>query len=398
MNQIHLWTAHVRETGLAGTLRDNGRLDPAEKHILGIVPDTLVVIDLEGNVLFANDRVKRAFGLKPTEVIGQEMTDLIAERFRGSYSRLVHQFVDARPPISHCFESRGLRANGVDFPIRVRLGHLKKGGETFILTLIQDLTEIETLRAQLWRSQELEPIALLASSVAHDLNNALTATNGYLEILLRSSHLDDSTRSMLQETALATKHATSLATQMIAFKEDSQEAVRELNLNEIVSATKRIFGGLLGKNVNVVTRLDPELGYVRTDTCQMERVIINLVVNARDAIDGNGQIIIETANIHQDRTESGIPSGNYVMLAVSDDGCGMEEKTIVRIFEPLFTTKPPGKGTGLGLSSVAEIVKNHGGFIRVKSEPGQGATFQLFFPRITETETAACGMEQQPTA
>src|ERR1700677_1446836 len=99
MNQIHLWTAHVRETGLAGTLRDNGRLDPAEKHILGIVPDTLVVIDLEGNVLFANDRVKRAFGLKPTEVIGQEMTDLIAERFRGSYSRLVHQFVDARPPI-----------------------------------------------------------------------------------------------------------------------------------------------------------------------------------------------------------------------------------------------------------------------------------------------------------
>ena len=398
MNQLLSSRALFQEMHSAKPFRQHDGLAPAEKNILRNVPETLVAIDHDGTVVFANDTVRRTFGLTPSEVVGQEMTDLIMERFRGSYSCLVQQFIEGRSPMPRSFESRGLRANGSDFPIRIQLGSLRKGSEIYVLNLIQDLTEIETLKEQLWRSQELEPVALLARGVAHDLNNALGATSGFLEILLKSRNLEDDTRLMLQEASLATQYAAALTKQMTVFNQDAKAAARALDLNYIVSATVKILGGLLGKNVEVVTRLGPGLEHVKTDTCQMERVIINLAVNARDAMHGGGQIVIETANIHQERTELGLPSGDYVMLAVSDDGCGMDEKTRARIFEPLFTTKAPGKGTGLGLSTVAEIVKDNGGHIRVTSEPGHGTTFQLFLPRTLETEAVAARVDQQPTS
>jgi len=234
---------------------------------------------------------------------------------------------------------------------------------------------------QLQQSQKLEAIGQLAGGIAHDFNNMLTAIIGYTDLSLRRVGLESPIRRNLEETKKAAERAASLVRQLLAFSRKQILEPKVLDLNDVVKDMEKMLTRLIGENVKLATQLDPNLGSVKADPCQVEQIIVNLIVNARDAMPRGGSVTIETANTMLD--DQTVPR-EYVMLAVTDSGTGMDQETQRRIFEPFFTTKDVGKGTGLGLSTVYGIVKQSGGYIRVFSEPGQGATFKIYLPRMDD--------------
>lgn len=281
----------------------------------------------------------------------------------------------------------------------LRVIHADWAGQPAYLALLHDITERRRAEEelikrdeQLRQSQKLESIGRLAGGVAHDFNNMLSVILGYSEMLEAS--LGDTHPCLVQQVRKirdAGGRATSLIQQLLAFsrKEDIQPQV--LDINKIIADLCKMLLCLIGENIEVVPILDPSLERTKVDPVQIEQVIINLAVNARDAMPNGGKLFIETANVDLDDSvceKHGVPvtSGPYIMLAVSDTGCGMDETTQKLIFEPFFTTKERGKGTGLGLSTVYGIVKQSGGYIWVYSEPGIGTSFKVYFPRSDRLE------------
>ncbi|MFQ5932321.1 MAG: ATP-binding protein, partial [Nitrospiraceae bacterium] len=226
----------------------------------------------------------------------------------------------------------------------------------------------------------------LAGGIAHDFNNVLTVIMGYSERLLRHLGQNDPQRSNVEEIQSASERAASLTQQLLAFSRRQVLEPKVLDLNEVVTSTENMLQRMIGEDVHVVTVLRSELGCVEVDPGKLEQVMMNLAINARDAMPQGGKLIIETSNVdlEESLTRDGVTvqPGQYVMLAVSDTGHGMDHETKARIFEPFFTTKEAGKGTGLGLSTVYGIVKQSGGFIFAYSELGRGTTFQIYLPRV----------------
>jgi len=243
----------------------------------------------------------------------------------------------------------------------------------------------ESLEAQLRQAQKMEAIGQLAGGVAHDFNNILSVISGYSELLLRGISPDDSMRGYAKEILTASDRAASLIRQLLAFSRRQVLAPQVLDLNVVVTNMERMLRRLIREDVDLETSLDPNLGRVKADPGQIEQIILNLAVNARDAMPKGGRLILETANADLDDafavTHAGIVPGQYVRLAVSDTGTGIDAETQGHMFEPFFTTKRQGKGTGLGLATVYGSVKQHGGSIYVRSEVGRGTTFEIFFPR-----------------
>jgi two-component system, cell cycle sensor histidine kinase and response regulator CckA len=262
-------------------------------------------------------------------------------------------------------------------------------GEQCVLAVMKDVTERRSLEEQLRLSQKMEAVGHLAGGVAHDFNNLLTVILGYAILLLKDLVPEDPRRAPLEGIKQAADRAAALTQQLLAFSRRQVLAPRLLDLNAVVADMDKMLRRLIGEHIELSTVLAPELGLVKADPGQIEQVIMNLVVNARDAMPIGGKLTIETGHVELDeacaRRRTVGTSGPYVMLAVSDTGHGMDEDTRARVFEPFFTTKEKGKGTGLGLAVVYGIIKQSGGSVWVYSEPGIGSTFKAYLPKIETT-------------
>jgi len=289
---------------------------------------------------------------------------------------------------SHFFEWKHKRVNGEEFYARVLLASIKLSGKKILQATVRDITEHKKLEAQLRQSQKMEAIGILAGGVAHDFNNILTTIIGNAELALMNVIKDKSLRKGIKEIKKAGERAVSLTRQLLAFSRKQIVQPKILDINELLTDMEKMLGRLIGEDIEMLTIPAPALWQVEIDPGQIEQVIMNLAINAKDAMPCGGKLTIETANADLDENyshEHGIEekkSGRYVMLAVSDTGIGMDKETHEHIFEPFFTTKKVGKGTGLGLATVYGIVKQNNGFIWVYSEPKQGAIFKVYLPEV----------------
>jgi signal transduction histidine kinase/CheY-like chemotaxis protein len=272
-------------------------------------------------------------------------------------------------------------AAAVVFPVRGADGNVVS-----YVAGMHDVTHEQQIEDQLRQAQKMEIAGRLAGGVAHDFNNLITVITGRAQLLLRTEGVTPAQRrdiELIRETA---NHAAALTRQLLAFSRKQAIVPRVLDLNTIVSHMKKMLVRLIGEDLELVITPGEQLGCVRADPGQIEQVVMNLVVNARDAMPGGGRITVTTANVtladDYARLKVDLPPGDYVMLAVSDNGCGMDLETQAHVFEPFFTTKSADKGTGLGLSTVYGIVKQSEGDIVIESEPGAGAAFKIFLPRI----------------
>ena len=269
------------------------------------------------------------------------------------------------------------------------LGMLDNGRLVRVWGTQRDITEQRHLEAQLRQAQKMEAVGRLAGGVAHDFNNILTAILGYASILSGKLEADSPLRDGLEEIRKAGERAASLTQQLLAFSRKQTVAPKIMDLNVLVAGVDKMLRRLIGEDIDLISLTDPDLGRIKADPGQIEQVIMNLAVNARDAMPQGGKLTIETKNVTLDETYArehlGVVPGMYAMLGVSDTGVGMDAAVRSRIFEPFFTTKERGKGTGFGLSTVYGIVKQCGGNIWVYSEPGKGTTFRIYFPRAEGT-------------
>jgi len=276
------------------------------------------------------------------------------------------------------------------FVIANTIGKFNKNGELLeIIGYFFDDTERKILTEQFRQAQKMEAVGRLAGGVAHDFNNLLTIINGYSELILHRLEKNDPLTREIRQIKQAGEKATRLTNQLLAFSRRQVLQPRLLNLNSIVMDVDKILRRIIGEDIELIIYLDPDLGTIKADPGQIEQVLMNLAVNARDAMLNGGKLIVETDTItlNSDYHHKHLvvqPAGNYVRLSISDTGIGMDETTKAQIFEPFFTTKERGKGTGLGLSTVYGIIKQSEGFIWVDSKLGEGTTFQIYFPRVLE--------------
>ncbi len=283
------------------------------------------------------------------------------------------------------------------------------GGEGRVLAVLRDITdrkhaeeEKQKLQSQLLQSQKMESIGRLAGGVAHDFNNMLCVILGYTELITARLPVDDPLLRDLRAIEKAACHSRDVTAQLLAFSRKQLIAPRPVNLNDIISGAKETLAPLIGEDIELQFYPGPGLWNIIFDPAQIEQILMNLAVNARDALPSGGKLIIKTANISLDeascREQSGFMPGDYVLLEVSDNGLGMDTETLTHIFEPFFTTKGVGEGTGLGLATVYGIIEQNGGSIRVSSEPGRGTTFKVYIPKGLEQERAPAKTDRTPVA
>jgi PAS domain S-box-containing protein len=348
--------------------------------------------DSSGKILDANPAFLEMLGYSSTgEVVGQHIFGLYAEN--NNWFGLA-DFLRSAAPFKG-LNAEWKRKNGTTTIVRVSgrsVSNGQEGGVVFEL-FTEDVTERRILEEQLRQSQKMEAVGRLAGGIAHDFNNLLMVISGYSEFLLERLGGEPSLRAPAQEIASASERASSLTRQLLAFSRKQMLAPRIVNLNDVATENLKMLTRMIGEDIDLLLIPGESLWSVRADAGQIEQVIMNLAVNARDAMPSGGKLTIETSNITLDeeyaRYHAPLRPGDYVMVAISDTGAGMDSETQSHIFEPFFTTKGT-KGTGLGLSTVYGIVKQSGGYIWVNSEVGNGTTFRIYLPRVASTgETAA---------
>jgi two-component system cell cycle sensor histidine kinase/response regulator CckA len=343
-----------------------------------------------GQFLQVNPALQRMLGYDSVQELLQ--ADLATQVFRhaADYQRMNELLAESK--VMEDSEMEWKRPDGE--PILVRCsGHRvdgKDGGPGYFEVFAEDVTEKRTLERQLRMAQKMEAIGRLSGGIAHDFNNLLGVIIGYSGVLKKSLDKSQPTYEYALEIEKAGQRAASLTRQLLAFSRQQVLTPSVLSLNSLVTDMEKMLPRLLGEDVNVSLSLDATLGNVKADQSQIEQVIMNLAVNARDAMPSGGKLNIQTANTEMDiaftRDHPGSKPGSYVMLSIADSGVGMNPETIAHIFEPFFTTKGVGEGTGLGLATVYGVVKQSNGYIWVDSAPGKGSTFQIYLPRYLDTE------------
>ena len=349
--------------------------------------------DASGKILDANPAFLELLGLSSLgELIGQHIYSLYSD---------TDQWFDLADHLRSSAPFRGVTAEwkrkGSSTVVRISgrsVSNGRKEGKVFEL-FAEDVTERRALEQQLRQSQKMEAVGRLAGGIAHDFNNLLMVISGYSEFLLERLGAEPNLRGPAQEIASAAERASSLTRQLLAFSRKQMLAPRMVNLNDIATENLKMLTRMIGEDIDLVMLPNPHLWTVRADAGQIEQVIMNLAINARDAMPSGGKLTIETSNITLDeeyaRHHAPLAPGDYVMIAISDTGAGMDAETQSHIFEPFFTTKGP-KGTGLGLSTVYGIIKQSGGYIWVSSEVGRGTTFKIYLPRVASTGETTLSM------
>ena len=335
----------------------------------------------KGRIIDANARLAEIVRAPLDDLVGRPVMDFIAPESRAD---VTGHMASGAPQF---YEHRLLRADGSVIPVEVRAKTIDVGDRTLRVTAIRDISERKSLEEQVRLAQRMESVGRLAGGVAHDFNNLLTVILS-LVTFLTSRATSTRDREDLEQIESAGLRAAELTQQLLAFARRQIVEPKVLDLNELVTSLDRMLRRVIGEDVELATITVPNLGRIRADPGRIEQVLMNLVVNARDAMEGGGKLTIETANVELGpdyaATHPEVEAGAYVMLSVSDTGGGMDARTMTKIFEPFFTTKIPGKGTGLGLATCYGIVKQSGGSIWVYSEPGKGTTFKVYLPRVTE--------------
>jgi two-component system cell cycle sensor histidine kinase/response regulator CckA len=374
--------------------RAEGELRRSEERFARVFQSSLIAIGIaemsSGRLIDVNGRCAEFFGYARDEMLGRTAFELglwvdPADRERHVVGISAH---GSSSPIEAAFR----RKSGDVRHALVSMEAMNLAGmaEPLIMVALVDVTERKRLESQLLQAQKMEAVGRLAGGVAHDFNNSLGVILGHTELLLRQA--GEAQRGKLEQILKATQHASGLTRQLLAFSRKQIVDPKVLDLNALLSKLEEMLGRLIRENVDLAIVPGADLGHVKADPGQLEQVMMNLCVNARDAMPEGGLLRIETANADLDAghvaQHEPMAPGRYVMLAVSDTGCGIEKEILSRIFEPFFTTKEPGKGTGLGLAMVYGIVKQAGGYVWVDSEVGRGTACKIYLPRVDEPGVA----------
>ncbi len=391
------------------------------RELLEAAPDAIVAVDLQGRIVLVNGQTERLFGYARVELVGQRVELLVPEAARDAHShhRATYASHPVARPMGAGMELSGRRKDGTTFPAEISLSAIDTEEGILVCAAIRDITtrleeqaERERLRAQaqrerlerqLQQSQRLESLGQLAGGVAHDFNNLLGVILNYASFVAqevaqheRGAGVDwRSVTNDITEIRRAAERATKLTHQLLAFgrREVAQPVV--LSVNDVLADIQRLLTRTLGEHVELVTSLTPDLWLVKADAGQLEQVLVNLALNARDAMPGGGKLVLESHNVVVDDEyvgrRPGLTVGRHVRLRVSDTGTGMDKEVVARAFEPFFTTKPKGEGSGLGLATVYGIVKQAGGDVEIYSESGIGTTISVVLPATEEAGAALAG-------
>lgn len=401
-------SASVQVAGILGRRTAEKALRASEARFARLADSGIIGItigDTAGNVLEANDAYLNMVGFSREDFArgAVRWIDLIPPEFKNAVDMAEAQL--RQHGVAYPFEMETFRKDGSRLPVLIGVALLE---DSTAIVFMADLTErkkaeaaLLTSESQLRQAQKMEAVGRLAGGVAHDFNNLLSVILGYGEIMLANLKPGDPMREEVGEVCAAGKRAADLTRQLLLFSRQQVLTPKVIDLNGLVSGMDKMLNRILGEDVDLVSLLSPSLGRIKADPGSVEQVILNLVVNARDAMPTGGKLTIETANgVLGENHALGhqpVKPGPYVMLAVSDTGTGMDRETQARIFEPFFTTKEQGKGTGLGLSTVFGIVQQSGGHIWVYSEPGKGSTFKIYLPSV-DSKIDVPGTQASPAA
>jgi PAS domain S-box-containing protein len=368
-----------------------------QANLLAHVSDAIVATDRRFTIQYWNAAAEKQYGWTAAEVLGKHLVEVIQTRFTGDSRREVMRKVGREGYWSG--ELVQNRRDGSLFPVQATLSEVRdvEGRLVGHVAINRDITENlrsaeerVKLEDQLRQAQKVEAIGRLAGGVAHDFNNLTAIILGYGEMLQERLRQEDPALKWMEQIMEAGRRSAALTRQLLAFSRKQTLLPEVLDLNALLRNLEKMLGRLIGEDIQLQFRLAADLGRIKADPGQIEQVVTNLVLNARDAMPRGGRLTVETADVELDaayaRDHEGAIPGEYVRLALTDTGCGMDEAALARLFEPFYTTKERGKGTGLGLPTVLGIVKQSGGYIWVSSEPGRGSTFEIYLPR---TDAAA---------
>jgi len=370
---------------LARTFSKLGSAEQRYRALFENARDAIGVLDHEGVVLEANQGWEALIGVPRAQIVGHHLSDFAPGVWaEGASTRLI----SIQQP------------GGGMVQVEVSRTAVEVGGTSYVLLVGHDVSERLRLEEQLLQSQKMEAVGRLAGGIAHDFNNLLSVILSLGEILLADMQVGDPMRADIQQIHKAGERAAGLTKQLLAFSRQQVIEPKIIDLNEVLAGIDDMLRRLLGADVDFMALPAPHLGRVRADPGTIGQVIMNLVVNARDAMPTGGKLTLETANVVLDdafaRQHLGVKAGPHVMLAVTDSGTGMDKATVARIFEPFFTTKEQGKGTGLGLSTVYGIVQQSGGSVWVYSELGKGTSFKVYLPRVNDAVDEVHSLESPP--
>jgi two-component system, cell cycle sensor histidine kinase and response regulator CckA len=405
---VELWLRGVRQAdgSLAyaiAEMRDITESRKAEQELrmlayaLRSIRETVVITDMEDRILLVNEAFCKTYGYSEGELIGQHISMIRSPR---ADAEMLASVAPATFQGGWQGELWNRKKNGTDFPVFLSTAvvHDDAGRPVALLGVASDISERrrveaerQQLQTQLLHAQKLDAVGRLAGGIAHDFNNILTVIQGHCELLLEDLEPANPVRSEIAEIRLAGKRAAALTHQLLAFSRKQAMQPTVMDLNEVVLEFEKMLVRVLGESIVLTTRFAADECLVKADTGQMNQVLLNLAINARDAMPSGGKLAIETSFTDIDAATArrqGDLSGPCVVLSVTDTGFGMDEHVLQHIFEPFFTTKQPGQGTGLGLAMVFGIIKQSGGHIDVTSVPGSGTSFQIYLPRAVREEFA----------